>query len=101
MKKICTICGDDDMGKCTPQANCLNVSLEMEMKANTIKPTAFHKWLMKITGGDAVMLAEQLTHEVVNNQNPQAFDLLEATGDKHYTPQTFLKASELLRTICA
>lgn len=101
MKKRCTICGDDDMGKCTPQTNCLNVTLEMETKAKQIKPTAFHKWLMKVTGGDVVTLAELLTHEIINNQNPQAFDLLQATGDKNYTPQTFVKASELVRTICA
>lgn len=36
MSKRCTICGDDDMGKCTPQANCLNIPLEMEMKSKTM-----------------------------------------------------------------
>jgi len=29
MKK-CTICGDDDMGACTPAANCLNVTMQQE-----------------------------------------------------------------------
>jgi hypothetical protein len=68
----------------------------MKTKAKQIELTAFHKWLMKITGGDVIKLTEQLMHEVLNNQNPQAYGLLEATGDKNYTRQTFVKASELL-----
>lgn len=99
--KRCKICGDEGETKCTPEANCLNVSLEMEMKAKEIQPSAFHHWLMKETGGDAVRIAKELTFEIMQNQNPQVLALLDATGDKNYTPQTFFKASEILITICS
>lgn len=96
----CEICGDEGETKCTPQANCLNISLAMETAAKKIEPMAFHYWLMKVSEGNPVKIAEVLTNEIINNQNPQAFELLEATGDKNFTPDTFIKASELVRTIC-
>jgi hypothetical protein len=36
----------------------------------------------------------------VNNQNPQAFELLELTGDIEYTPETFVKAAKILCDLC-
>lgn len=65
-----------------------------------LKPTAFHRWLIQITGGNIKLLTEVLKYEILNNQNPQAFDLLKATGDKNYTPETFVKASEFVKAIC-
>lgn len=65
------------------------------MKDN-IEPTAYHKYLFKITEGNPVRLANQLVSDVVNDQNPQAFELLEQTGDIEYTPETFIKAAKIL-----
>lgn len=61
-----------------------------------IEPTAYHKWLFKLTEGNPAKLANQLVSDVVNNQNPQAFELLAQTCDTEYTPETFIKAAKIL-----
>lgn len=67
---------------------------------NKIEATAFHKWLFTKTKGHPVEVANQLVYEVIQNQNPQAFALLAATGDTEYTPETFIKAAKILCDIC-
>jgi len=65
-----------------------------------IEATAFHKWLFIKTKGHPVAVANELVNQVVNNQNPQAFELLELTGDREYTPETFVKAAKILCDLC-
>ncbi|MBK9936699.1 MAG: hypothetical protein IPP05_21930 [Cytophagaceae bacterium] len=64
-----------------------------------LEPTAFYRWILKVTGGDTDNIVSLLKHEILNNQNPQAFDLLAATGDNSCTHETFVKASELIKTL--
>lgn len=68
---------------------------------NTIQVTAFHHWLMKATDGDEKRIAHFLRGEVIFERNPQAFELLEATGDITYTNDTFEKAARLVKQITA
>ena len=58
--------------------------------------TAYHKYLLQVSNADRASLAARLLVDVVQDQNPMAFDLLEMTGDKEYTQETFFKASDLL-----
>ncbi len=67
--------------------------------SETLTPTAFHKWLMRESDGNVVKLAGLIHNEIVNNQNPQAFELLDATGDVRYDEHTFVKAAKLLNQI--
>ena len=61
--------------------------------------TAFNKWLLRESNGDRGVLVAMLKKEVVSNHNPQAFELLEQTGDKVYTQDTFVKAANLLLAV--
>lgn len=61
----------------------------------TVEPTAFHKWLMQVSGGQKGLL-EFIIRDQALDQNPQVFELLEATGDKTYTPATFEKAADIV-----
>ena len=63
------------------------------------QPTAYHRYLWSKCEGHPVALANELVSNVVNDQNPQAFDLLELTGDIEYTAETFVKAAKLLTEI--
>jgi len=58
--------------------------------------TAYHKYLLQVTNADRASLAAQLLVDVAQDRNPQAFELLEMTGDKEYTQQTFFSAADLL-----
>jgi hypothetical protein len=55
--------------------------------------TAYVQWLLQITHGDRDCLALQLAHDCCE-RNPQAFDLVAATGDKEFKRQTFYKAAK-------
>ena len=57
--------------------------------------TAYHEWLIKTCKRNKNLIIHTLKRDC-NNNNPQAFDLLEATGDKEYTLETFAKAADLL-----
>jgi hypothetical protein len=57
---------------------------------------AYHKYLLQVTNADRASLAARLLVDVVQDQNPMAFELLEMTGDKEYTQQTFFSAADLL-----
>ena len=61
-----------------------------------IKPTAFYRWIMKIAKGREDTIVQHLIFEAVNNANSQVFDLLEATGEKSYSKETFSKAAKIL-----
>lgn len=64
-----------------------------------IKPTAFHRYLIRETDGDEKNIVQVLRFLVVYERNPQAFELLEATGDVTYTNETFEKAARLVKQI--
>jgi hypothetical protein len=49
-----------------------------------------------LNGAWEKLIANKILLDCKNDQNPQAFDLLEATGDKEYTAETFLKAAYLV-----
>ena len=57
--------------------------------------TAFHKWLMQVSGGDKAKLINKMRKLALNQCLP-LFELLAATGDKTYTPETFEKAAQNL-----
>ena len=57
--------------------------------------TAYIKYLLRITQGDKDCLALQLAHDCCE-RNPQAIDLVAATGDKAFTRHTFYKAAKLI-----
>lgn len=75
-----------------------------------IKRTAYMEWLMIhtypqvairaiISGFDGAWeraIADQLSMDIYHDQNPQAFDILDLTGDTNYTKETFLKAAYLV-----
>lgn len=65
-----------------------------------LKPLAYHHYLMKATNGDLEDLTLLIRHHVIEDNNPMAYDLLEATGDKTYTSGTFKKAAQLVKDIC-
>ena len=58
--------------------------------------TAYHQHLLSAGKCDRASMAALLFVDVVQDQNPMAFELLEMTGDKEYTQETFFKASDLL-----
>jgi hypothetical protein len=62
-----------------------------------MKLTAYHKYLWNLCEGDLQILASLIFKDIVSDQNPQAFDLLAATGDKMYTPETFYRAANLIK----
>jgi hypothetical protein len=57
---------------------------------------AYHKWLLREANGSRENLAKLLLHDLMDDQNPMAFDLLEKTGDKSYNKHTLLKAADIL-----
>jgi hypothetical protein len=61
----------------------------------TLKLTAYHKWLIERSGGDIDVLALRIYFDA-RDQNQMAFELLELTGDKAYTRETFVKAAKML-----
>lgn len=75
-----------------------------------IKRTAYMQFLMNstyagiaieaikrgFTGAWERLIANQLYQDIYNDQNPQAFELLDLTGDTNYTKETFLKAAYLV-----
>jgi hypothetical protein len=58
--------------------------------------TAYHHYLLRESKKDRRHLAVLLFMDVVEDRNPQAFELLESTGDIEYDEQTFLKAADIL-----
>jgi hypothetical protein len=58
---------------------------------------AYHKWLIERSGGDIDVLALRIFLDA-RDQNPMAFELLELTGDKAYTRETFIKAAKIILT---
>jgi hypothetical protein len=57
--------------------------------------TAYHRWLMQITGGNPFKLAYEIANQAIYDKNPQAQKLMELTGDP-YTIETFHKAATML-----
>lgn len=60
----------------------------------TLQPTAYMKWLVRECP-DRESLAEQLFADC-KEQNPQAFEIVDAIGNKQYSPETFYKAADLV-----
>jgi hypothetical protein len=64
-----------------------------------LEKTAYFSWLNRESGGDVNKLASIIKHDVTEDNNPQAWDLLTATGDKSFTQETFLKAAKLIKSL--
>ena len=77
----------------------------------TLQRTAYMSWLMQTTyqqvaiiaintgtlkGAWEQAIANQLYTDIFIDQNPQAFELLDLTGEPNYTLDTFLKAAYLV-----
>jgi hypothetical protein len=63
------------------------------MKTNL---TAYHKWLLE-NFKDRESLSDHIFEDALKKNN-QVFELLDRTGDKEYSDETFLKAADLLLT---
>ena len=57
---------------------------------------AYHKWLLREAKEDREKLASILLKNIMEDQNPMAFDLLKETGDTNYSMRTLLKAADIL-----
>ena len=57
---------------------------------------AYHKRLLWEAKGDREKLASILLKNIMEDQNPMAFDLLKETGDTNYSRRTLLKAADIL-----
>ena len=57
--------------------------------------TAYHKHLLNISDFDRTLLANYILAHAMQ-QNCQAFQLLERTGDDGYSQKTFFKAADWL-----
>jgi len=56
---------------------------------------AYHKWLLRESGKDRSTLVGLILSDL-SEQNPMAFELLEATGDRTYNADTIFKAADIL-----
>ena len=56
---------------------------------------AFEEWLIE-NYKDEESIAGELYAQTLLYQNPQVAEILERTGDKAYTKETFFKAARLL-----
>ena len=57
---------------------------------------AYHRWLLYEASGSRERIAQLLLHDLMEDQNPMAFDLIALTGDDSYSNHTLLKAADLL-----
>ena len=57
--------------------------------------TAFEHWLIEYYV-DEESIAAELCAQTLLYQNPQVAEILERTGDKEYTRDTFFKAARIL-----
>lgn len=62
-----------------------------------LEKTAYHAYLNKF--GTRKEIAAEIHRAVTQENNPQAWKLLEATGDTAYTSETFDKAAELIKNL--
>ena len=58
--------------------------------------TAFIQSLVSSSDGDTNTLALKLYEAILEHQSEDVFLLLESTGDKEYTFDTFIKAAKML-----
>jgi hypothetical protein len=72
------------------------MATDMKLNGYKMELIAYHKWLLRESKGDRERLAQLLLHDLMEDQNPMAFDLLEKTGEQSYNSHTLLKAADLL-----
>lgn len=62
------------------------------------EPTAFHKWLIQSGQSDAELMEKILRAEIVEKQNPLAFQLMDLVdmGEKTFTFQTLIRAVDMI-----
>ena len=70
--------------------------MEKPNKRIIMELLAYHKWLLREAKGDREKLASILLRNIMEDQNPMAFDLLKETGDTNYSRRTLLKAADIL-----
>lgn len=59
--------------------------------------TAYHHWLMKESTGDEEVLTKLIEYDMLHDNNPQAWDLMEkAVGNDTIGKQSFREAAQLL-----
>ena len=63
---------------------------------NEFELLAYHKWCLRQSGKDRKTLAGILLSDMLQDQNPLVFDLLEMTGDIAYNQESFYKAADIL-----
>jgi len=61
-------------------------------------PIAFHQWLLVTSNHDKDKLIDLLRSEVIENQNPQVFELMDWVdlGENQYNTQTLERVAEML-----
>ena len=57
---------------------------------------AYHKYLLRLSEADRDILCAAIARDALMNNNKMAWDILKETGDKSYSPETFMKAADLL-----
>ncbi len=67
-------------------------------KLPDLEITAYHRWLMMVTGGNELALAKEIASNAVYDRNPQAIHLIELAGDV-YNTETFEKAAQILLAV--
>jgi hypothetical protein len=70
--------------------------MEKPNKRIIMELLAYHKWLLREAKEDREKLASILLKNIMEDQNPMAFDLLKETGDTNYSRRTLLKAADIL-----
>lgn len=61
--------------------------------------TNFCNWLKKESNGDIIKFTQIIMDEITQKHNQEALDFISETGDKKFTPDTFIKANQLLNSI--
>lgn len=64
-----------------------------------LQRTAYHAWLFKSNKGNTEAISAQLYSDITQDNNPQAWKILEATKDEAITNETFTKAANLIKQL--
>lgn len=58
--------------------------------------TAYHHWLMRESTGDEEVLTKLIEYDMLHDNNPQAWDLVEKATGNTVEKDSFQKAAQLL-----
>lgn len=70
-------------------------AFDQEEGPKTITLLAYHKFLLRNSGGEVDVLATMIYEDILE-QSPAAFELIRHVSDGTITEETFIQAAELL-----